>query len=177
MEVNITVLDINDHTPMFLNPLLSTRIPESSPPGTVLTDFNVTDSDSGDLGVQGVRFSIVAGTVCQTNPVSGVIGHSLSTPGNTDLFSVNPVSGILKTEALLDRDVGPACQFLSIQASDSAGENTLSNVTEVRALTRVHSVSEMRYTMQIEVCLIDQNDNCPNFTQPSFSGQVCSKLW
>ena len=44
---------------------------------------------------------------------------------------MNSVSGILKTEALLDRDVGPACHFLSIQAVDSAGDNSLSNVTEV----------------------------------------------
>ena len=25
---------------------------------------------------------------------------------------------------------------------------------------------------QIEVCVIDENDNCPNFTQATFSGQV-----
>ena len=44
---------------------------------------------------------------------------------------MNEISGILKTEALLDRDIGPICQFLSIQATDSAGENSLSDVTEV----------------------------------------------
>lgn len=60
--------------------------------------------------------------------------YCLSLSGDTDLFTVNTVSGILKTLARLDRDVGPVCQFLSIQATDSAGENSLSNVTEVSAM-------------------------------------------
>lgn len=133
-EINITVLDFNDHTPIFLNPVTSVSVSEGVAPGTILTDFNVTDSDSGLFGVLGVVYSIVA--------------------GDTDLFSVNSVSGILRTEGRLDRDTGPACHFLSIQATDSAGANSLSNVTE------------------IEVCVIDENDNCPNFTQATFSGQV-----
>lgn len=62
-EINITVLDFNDHTPTFLNPVTSVSISEGVAPGTVLTDFNVTDSDSGLLGNLGVVFSIVAGTV------------------------------------------------------------------------------------------------------------------
>lgn len=38
-------------------------ISEGVPIGTILTDFNVTDVDSGDRGLRGVRFTIVAGTV------------------------------------------------------------------------------------------------------------------
>jgi hypothetical protein len=133
-DINITVLDFNDHTPIFVNPMTYVEILEGAQVGTIVADFNVIDRDSGDRGEQGVRFSIVA--------------------GDTDLFSVNSVSGILQMEALLDRDEGPACYFLSIQAADSAGDNSLSNVTE------------------IEVCLIDENDNCPNFTQLAFSGEI-----
>ena len=131
MEINITVLDFNDHTPMFLNPVTFVNIPEGVAVGTVLTDFNVTDSDSGDLGEQGVRFSIAAGTAHEDEEYSTLQFFSLPFPGDTDLFSVNSVSGILKTKAQLDRDEGLACHFLSIQAEDSAGENSLSNVTEV----------------------------------------------
>ena len=134
MEVNITILDFNDHVPMFLNPVTVTALPESVPIGTVITDFNVTDSDSGDLGSRGVRFSIVAGTLHQMLSVNNSQKLSNSpVSGDTDLFSVNAVSGILKTEALLDRDEGPGSYFLSIQATDSAGEYSLSNVTEVSA--------------------------------------------
>ena len=132
-EINITVLDFNDHTPMFLNPVTSVSVSEGVAPGTVLTDFNVTDSDSGLQGVLGVVFSIVAGMV--SDSVRGP-DHELSPPslcaGDTDLFTVNSVSGILRTQGRLDRDTGPACHFLSIQAMDTAGANSLSNVTEVR---------------------------------------------
>ena len=62
VEINITVEDFNDHTPTFLNPVTSVSISEGVAEGTVLADFNVTDSDSGGRGVLGVRFSIVAGT-------------------------------------------------------------------------------------------------------------------
>ena len=86
---------------------------------------------------------------------------------------MNAVSGILKTEALLDRDEGPGSYFLSIQATDSAGEYSLSNVTEVSANGLYTPLTEI-ISLQIEVHLIDQNDNCPNFIQPTFSGQVSS---
>ena len=62
-EINITVLDFNDHTPIFLNPVTSVSVSEGVAPGTILTDFNVTDSDSGLFGVLGVIYSIVAGMV------------------------------------------------------------------------------------------------------------------
>ena len=107
---------------------------------------------------------------------------------------MNAVSGILKTEARLDRDTGTVCQFLSIQARDSAGDNSLANVTEVSvadnydnhspslspslslslSLSFSLSLSLSLSLSKIEVCLIDENDNCPNFTQPSFSGRVCT---
>lgn len=132
-EINITVLDFNDNTPMFLNPMTSVFISEGVSPGTVLTDFNVTDSDSGSRGVLGVVFSIAAGMVSLYYCTRLRPQVTLSV-GDTDLFSVNSVSGILKTEARLDRDLGPACYFLSIQATDSAGANSLSNVTEVHCL-------------------------------------------
>lgn len=63
VEVNITVEDFNDHIPMFLNPVTFISISEGVAVGTVLTDFNVTDSDSGSQGVLGVAFTIVAGMI------------------------------------------------------------------------------------------------------------------
>ena len=62
MEINITVEDFNDHAPTFLNPVTFVSVSEGVAEGTVLADFNVTDNDSGERGVLGVRFSIVAGT-------------------------------------------------------------------------------------------------------------------
>ena len=62
MQINVTVLDFNDHTPVFVNPVTSVPILEGVAIGTVLTEFNVIDGDSGDFGADGVRFSIVAGT-------------------------------------------------------------------------------------------------------------------
>ena len=40
-------------------------ISEGVPIGTILTDFNVTDADSGERGTNGVRFAIVAGILLE----------------------------------------------------------------------------------------------------------------
>ena len=63
MEINITVVDLNDHTPTFLNPLTLITILEGVEIGMFLTDFDISDSDSGDLGEDGVIFAIIAGRV------------------------------------------------------------------------------------------------------------------
>ncbi|CAI8003227.1 Protocadherin Fat 4 [Geodia barretti] len=133
--INITVMDLNDHIPTFLNPLPSIEISERVDIGEILTDL---------------MYLIVTAVIL----VKMESDLPLLQVQDTDLFSVDNVTGVLKTEALLDRDEGPECHFLTIQATDSAGDSSLSSVTE------------------IQVCLMDVNDNCPKFIQPSFSGQI-----
>ncbi len=61
--VNIVVQDFNDCPPVFVNlpPSGSVSIAEGVSKGTVLETFQVSDCDSGDNGVNGTRFTIIAG--------------------------------------------------------------------------------------------------------------------
>ena len=61
VDVNIQVMDFNDCPPEFVEPPPSYTIPEDAAPGSVLVGFTVSDCDGGLNGVNGSRFSIIAG--------------------------------------------------------------------------------------------------------------------
>ena len=61
--MSIEVEDFNDCPPVFINNPMSSTIGEDQTSGSVLVTFMVSDCDSGDNGVNGTRFSIIAG-VC-----------------------------------------------------------------------------------------------------------------
>ena len=63
VDVNIQVVDFNDCPPEFAEPPPSYIIPEDAITGSVLVDFTINDCDSGLNGVNGSRFSIIAGMV------------------------------------------------------------------------------------------------------------------
>ncbi|XP_053768325.1 protocadherin gamma-A4 isoform X5 [Desmodus rotundus] len=50
-KVLVTVLDVNDNAPEVMVTSLTSSIPETSSPGTVIALFNVHDSDSGENGL------------------------------------------------------------------------------------------------------------------------------
>ncbi len=60
--VNVAVQDFNDCPPEFAtNVPESVSIAEGEGQGSVLVTFKVNDCDSGDNGVNGTRFTIIAG--------------------------------------------------------------------------------------------------------------------
>ena len=62
VDVDVQVMDFNDCPPEFIGPPPSYNIDENSGIGSVLVDFDVNDCDDGLNGVNGSRFSIIAGT-------------------------------------------------------------------------------------------------------------------
>lgn len=57
----VEVQDFNDCPPNFINPPMSESILEDAANGSVIHTFTVSDCDSGINGVNGTRFSIIAG--------------------------------------------------------------------------------------------------------------------
>lgn len=53
--------DFNDCPPEFIGAPTSMTLLENTTRGSVVVDLNVEDCDSGDNGVNGTRFSIIAG--------------------------------------------------------------------------------------------------------------------
>ena len=108
-EVAITVIDMNDNTPMFINPVNRSSVLENQPPDEVVFDLSVTDRDSGVNG-RVTDFQIVG-------------DHNAR-----DDFYVDS-NGVVSTRKTLDRESISSYTVL-IRATDS-GIPALSSEVEV----------------------------------------------
>ena len=76
--INITVLDINDNSPMFSQDLYTIEIAENTTINTIIFTVNATDADTGSNAI--VRYSIIT---------------------NTNVFSINSTTGdVVLTQSL-----------------------------------------------------------------------------
>ena len=61
VNVIFSVVDFNDCPPTFVNPPRFLSLPEDVNINSLITTYTVQDCDSGLNGVNGTRFSIIAG--------------------------------------------------------------------------------------------------------------------
>ncbi|POI35022.1 hypothetical protein CIB84_001226 [Bambusicola thoracicus] len=94
-RVNVTLLDVNDNSPVFYPVQYFAHIQENEPAGTYVTTVSATDPDMGPNGT--VKYSISA--------------------GDTTRFQVHGKTGIITTKIALDREEKTAYQ-LQIVATD-----------------------------------------------------------
>lgn len=133
LDIKIYVDDVNDNSPTFKDPLQFT-VPEKSVIGEIVGMVNSTDRDqAGTLHVK-VRYSLLSGT---------------------DLFSINPGTGVITTKTnTLDREVKEK-QLVVVQIKDMDGD------ARGRANTGTATIT-----------LTDVNDNPPIFSQKSYEASV-----
>uniref|UniRef100_A0A8D2PVR6 FAT atypical cadherin 4 n=1 Tax=Zosterops lateralis melanops TaxID=1220523 RepID=A0A8D2PVR6_ZOSLA len=93
--VNVTILDVNDNSPVFYPVQYFAHIQENEPAGTYVTTVSATDPDLGPNGT--VKYSISA--------------------GDTSRFQVHGQTGVITTKIALDREEKTAYQ-LQIVATD-----------------------------------------------------------
>ncbi|KAI1888234.1 hypothetical protein AGOR_G00182930 [Albula goreensis] len=100
MRVNITVSDVNDHTPRFSRDVYSFDIPEDMAPGAIVAAILASDADAG---------------------VNGEITYALEEDDEDGVFLLNPVTGVFNVTRPLDYE---AQQFyiLSARAEDGGGQ-------------------------------------------------------
>ena len=109
---------------------------ELVPVGTSVLTVNAVDLDSG-VNAQ-LRFSLIDVTLeflnqaaSPTNYSSFVIQNSynlnFNNPSQHQHFTINPVSGVVRTNKLLDREMQPV-YYLLVQATDK-GQPQLSNTS------------------------------------------------
>lgn len=120
----IHVNDVNDHEPVFEKSEYSAILSELAPPGTYVAGITATDEDSG-VNAQ-IYYTIVSGNEHQW-------------------FSINTDSGLITTQAMLDREVQGTIE-LNISARDG-GPNP-----------------KWAHT-QLKVTILDENDETPVFSQ------------
>ena len=129
-KVYIQITDVNDNTPLFV---LSTyefgKVAEGKSAGVLVEQVNATDADS-DL--------------------NGKVMYSLEPSAESDMFSIDSVTGQIRTKVVFDREVTPKLTF-NVKAEDQALDKRLSSVVYV--------------TIQVT----DINDNEPYFEKKSYN--------
>ncbi|KAG8579344.1 hypothetical protein GDO81_010828, partial [Engystomops pustulosus] len=131
--IKIIVTDANDNFPIFTHEVYKVNINEDTPINTTIITVNATDRDEGVNAQISYSFSKTSGNV-----------H------HTGMFSINPISGEVKTNKPLDFEAVMNYE-LSIQAKD--GGDLISHCK-----------------LLIEV--IDVNDNAPEISLTSLSSPV-----
>lgn len=110
--LEVTVLDVNDHIPIFDSKTYSVLVPESTIIGTSVFRFTALDLDVGTNA--DLSYSIIAGNVNKT-------------------FEIGSNSGDLTVSNWLDRETYPS-YALSIQVSDNGAPYPLNDTTTIRII-------------------------------------------
>jgi cadherin EGF LAG seven-pass G-type receptor 1 len=148
LSVDVELIDVNDNAPQFERSLYSASLSELAPIGTAVLSVKATDHDQG-ANAQ-VRYQLV--------DVNGDLPPEVKTSNSSafdfrfgDLnayFTVDPLSGLIRTARPLDRETIAAYRLI-VSATDR-GQPSLSSTT-VAVLT-----------------LEDANDNPPRFSVERF---------
>lgn len=127
-RVAITVLDTNDNSPQFNQTTYTGSLTEGAPLGTYVTSVFATDNDKGD---------------------NAQLTYSIT----SDIFNINPMSGVITVRTIIDREVTPSVSFLVI-ARDGGGRTGRANVI---------------------IMVTDINDNVPIFIPSEYQGYVVNR--
>uniref|UniRef100_A0A4W5QMN5 Cadherin domain-containing protein n=1 Tax=Hucho hucho TaxID=62062 RepID=A0A4W5QMN5_9TELE len=108
VNIEITVLDVNDNAPVFNQSVYRAAVMENAPKSTYITNVNASDADSGS---------------------NGYITYSLSNlKGNlADILTINENTGILSVSGLIDYEKDKKYE-LRIEAKDQGGLTDSSKV-------------------------------------------------
>ncbi|XP_004600858.1 cadherin-15 [Sorex araneus] len=133
-DLEIVVVDQNDNRPVFSQQVFTGRVLEGAEPGTYVTRAEATDADDPETDNAVLRYSILE-------------------QGAAALFSIDGVSGEIRTVQVgLDRE-GVAVYNLTLQVADMSGDGLTATASAV-------------------ITLEDINDNAPSFTRDEFSMQA-----
>ena len=135
--LQVTVLDVNDHIPIFDSKTYSIPVPELTEVGTSISTLAASDLDVGSNG--DITYAIVAGNL-------------------NDTFEIDSRTGILTLTGPLDAK-SRSSYALSVQASDGGAtpEVPLADTTTVRILVR--DENEAPPTFPRDAYLLNVSDN------------------
>ncbi|XP_043828219.1 protocadherin-23 [Dromiciops gliroides] len=154
VQVEITVNDVNDHSPRFPSDSLQLDISELSPPGTAFRLPGARDPDAGLFSIQG--YTLLQPPELTQNPEGrffqlryGGPGQQPSSSGSSSSSSSSPLEPLdLVLVRRLDREAAAAHE-LTIEAWDGGSPRRTGR-------------------LQVEVRVLDENDNPPVFNQSEY---------
>ncbi|PIO33840.1 hypothetical protein AB205_0163040 [Aquarana catesbeiana] len=133
-QITIIILDFNDNAPVFRQNFYKINLPENVPLNSVVVQLNATDLDEG-LNAE-VEYAFDSRT-----PIF-----------QKQLFSLNPVTGVLSTNAMLDFESSKFYE-LTIKAKDKG-------------------TPQMEGSCLLQIEIGDVNDNLPEILLTSLLGQI-----
>ncbi|XP_047016929.1 protocadherin beta-15 isoform X44 [Ictalurus punctatus] len=115
--IHVTVLDANDNSPVFSQPVYKVKLPENSPVGTVVVRVNATDADEGANGEVTYEFSRLSEKAAR-------------------LFSLNNINGEIKIIGPVDFEEESYYE-IRVQAKDGLG-----SASDVKVVIEVTDVND-----------------------------------
>ena len=151
LTLQVNVLDINDHAPIFEKTNYEAVISESQPVNSNLLAVRATDLDAGPNAE--LEYSISQIAVCNNGQPESVTSQK-SSKELKETFKIDAKSGVIKTNVQLDRET-ISCYELVIQVNDLAQPG-------------LRKSSSTRLTVKIT----DENDSYPQFSNKSYSVSI-----
>ncbi|XP_048186988.1 protocadherin gamma-A7 isoform X15 [Perognathus longimembris pacificus] len=136
-SIQVTVVDVNDHTPLFSLPQYQATVPENVPVGTRLLTVSAVDPDEGFNGEVTYSFREITPKILQT-------------------FHLNSISGELSTLQVLDYEESRFYE-MEVQAQDGPG-----SLTKAKVLITVLDVNDNAP----EVTVTSVSSSIPEDTPP-----------
>ncbi|XP_043917634.1 protocadherin Fat 4 [Protopterus annectens] len=106
MRINITVSDINDHTPKFSRAVYSFDVPEDTTQGSIVAAILASDADFG---------------------VNGEITYCVDEDDEDGVFFLNPITGVFNVTRPLDYEF-QQYYILTVRAQDGGGQFSIVRV-------------------------------------------------
>lgn len=153
LTLQVNVVDVNDHSPIFEKTNYEAVISESQPVNSNVLAVRATDLDAGPNAE--LEYSISQISVCNNGQIeSGNQKTSKELKEIKETFKIDAKSGVIKTNVQLDRET-IACYELLIQVNDLAQPG-------------MRKSSATRLVVKIE----DANDCYPQFSNKSYSVSI-----
>uniref|UniRef100_A0AAQ4PR81 Cadherin domain-containing protein n=1 Tax=Gasterosteus aculeatus aculeatus TaxID=481459 RepID=A0AAQ4PR81_GASAC len=131
VNINISVLDVNDNAPIFNQSVYKAAVMENSPRDTYVTTVNASDADIGSNSLVTYYFSDL-------------------NSGITDLFAINEKTGVIKITGLIDYENNKKHE-VRIDAKDQGGltdsSKVIIEVTDVN--DNAPTISVMSFTSPV----------------------------
>ncbi|XP_065182352.1 protocadherin Fat 4-like [Sycon ciliatum] len=154
LMLNVSVQDVNDNPPKFMNSMYLVEVDENEPAGHILLAVKATDSDSGN---------------------NSRITYTLPPGEGMGKFTVDAQTGVVRTTVPLDRESGVERYVLTIIARDAgspvmtASVDLIITVNDVNDCTPKFFVPSILYFIQenqqkktIDTLLVRDCDKGPN---------------
>ncbi|XP_077466669.1 protocadherin-16-like [Stigmatopora argus] len=137
--VRVLLQDSNDNEPVFERRFYNVSVAEDAAPGTCVLEVLARDADGGSFG--SISYSLSS-------------NKSVGGGGVTSHFTIDKETGLICTDATLDRDGGHASYDLTVTAVDGGG---------------------LSASAQVKVDVLDVNDNRPAFYPLSYAVSLSSQ--